>query len=127
MDKNFSDYIYTKLPLILYHNSYFAQKQKKSGSQRNKHDFEVSMPSCRMCCTNGPLHRSTNYKIMFLFTDPQRFYPFVHNHCYSIKLKPILYRYLQFSIHRFCLSIFVGNRVKKDLLIINSKIGRCPL
>ena len=29
--KDFADYIYTKLPSIYYHNSYFTQKQKISG------------------------------------------------------------------------------------------------
>ena len=32
-------------------------------------------------------------KILFLFTDFLRFYPFVQNHCYSIKLKAILYKF----------------------------------
>ena len=31
--KNFADYFYTKLPSLCYHKSYFAQKQKISGSQ----------------------------------------------------------------------------------------------
>ena len=71
------------------------------------------------------VNRSTNYEILFLFTDHLRFYPFVQNHCYtSIKLKAILYKYniQNFQFIDLCLSIFIGNRVTKDLLIIDSKI-----
>ena len=62
------------------------------GVKEKLHDFEMSMPSCRMCFTIM-VHRTTNYEIMFLFTDPLIFYPFAQNHCYSIKLKAVLYKY----------------------------------
>ena len=90
--KNFADYIRTKLPSIKYHNSYFAQKQKNQGVKEKKHDFGSLCPHVDVLHHNGSLHRSTKYKIMFLFTDPLRFYPFVQNHCYSTKVKAILYR-----------------------------------
>ena len=43
----------------------FCTKAKKYwGVKEKKHDFEMSMPSCRMCCSiNVSLHRSTNEKI----------------------------------------------------------------
>ena len=47
--KNFADYIYTKLPSIQHHDSYFAQKPKISGSQGKETDFEMSVPSCIGC------------------------------------------------------------------------------
>ena len=57
---------------------------------------------------------------MFLFTDPRRFHPSVQNHCYSIKLKAIWACIgIMCTIFNFIgSSIFIGNRVKKDLLII---------
>ena len=51
MDKNFTDYIGTKLLSVWYNNSYFAQKHKISGVEEKKHDFEMSIASGRMCCT----------------------------------------------------------------------------
>ena len=49
--KYFADYIYTKLPSIWYHNSYFNKCKKYQGVKEKKHDFEMSMPSCRICCS----------------------------------------------------------------------------
>ena len=37
--KNFADYIYTKLPLIQYNNSFFAQKQKNIRESRKETRF----------------------------------------------------------------------------------------
>ena len=56
------------------------------------------------------------------------FIAFVQNNCCGIKLKAISCRYnLQnVLIHRFIHFIVIDNRVKKDLLIIYSKILRCP-
>ena len=82
-----------EIVFILISQQLFCTKAINSRKSRKKNDFEMSMPKCRMCCQNGSLHRSTNYKITFLFTDSLRFYPFVQNHCYRIKLKAILYRY----------------------------------
>ena len=48
------------------------KNNKHQEINENKHDFEMSMPSCRMCCTIM-VHRSTNYEIMFLFMDPSDF------------------------------------------------------
>ena len=37
-------------------------KSKKSlGDKEEKHNFEMTMPSCRMCCTIMVRFRSTNY------------------------------------------------------------------
>ena len=50
--------------------------------------------------------------------------PHVGPHCYSIKLKATVYRYnmSNFQFIGLRLSIFIDNSVKKDLLMIHSKI-----
>ena len=64
------------------------------------------------------------FKIMFLLFDFLMFIAFVQNNCCGTKLKAMSCRYnLQiFLIHRFIHFIVIDNRVKKDLLIIYSKI-----
>ena len=90
MDKKFRRLYLHEIAFILVPQQLFCTKAKKyQGVKEKKHDFEKSMPSFRMCCTII-VHRSTNYEIMFLFTDPLSFHPFAQNHCYSIKLKAIL-------------------------------------
>ena len=52
------------------------KSKKYQGVKEKKHDFEMSMPSCRMCCT-----------IMVHFIGVpiiKSFYPLVQNHCYII-------------------------------------------
>ena len=73
MDKKFRRlYLHEIAFNLIPQQVFFAQSKKYQGVKEEKHDFEMSMPSCRMCCT-----------IMF----------HVQNHCYSIKLKAILDRY----------------------------------
>ena len=103
--KNFADYNYTKLPSIFHHNSYFAQKQKISGSQGKKQDFDMSMASCRMYCTiRGSLH----YKNMFLFTDTPEILPFCPKSLlqYQIEGKFYIGIICKFSIHSFMFIYF---------------------
>ena len=49
--KNFADYIYTELHSICYPTVIFLKSKTYHGVKEKKHDFEMSMPSCRMCCT----------------------------------------------------------------------------
>ena len=63
------------------------------GVKEKKHDFEMSMPSSGMCYTimahfiGVPIIKS--YSSSLTTCD---FTPLSKNHCYSIKLKAILYR-----------------------------------
>ena len=76
MDKIFRKLYLHEIAFNLIHKSFIAKSIKYQGvEQIMKHDFEMSLPSCRMC-----------YTIMVHFigvpiTDPLRFYPFVQNHC----------------------------------------------
>ena len=90
--KNFADYIYTNCLQFTTTTDILDKSKKYQGVKEKKHDFEISVPSCRMCCTIM-VHRSTNYKMMFLFTNPLSFDLFVQNHCYGITLRAILYKY----------------------------------
>ena len=70
MDKKFRKLYLHKIAFNLIPQQVFCTKAKKyQGVKEKKHDFEMSMPSCGMLYHNGSLHGSTNYKIMFLFTD----------------------------------------------------------
>ena len=75
--KNLADYIYTKLNCLQFNTTTVILHKSKKYQEVNekKHDFEMSMPSCRTCFTIM-VHRTTNYEIMFLFTDPLGFLPF---------------------------------------------------
>ena len=75
------------------------------------------------------LHEGMDISKSCFFLDFLEFIAFVQNNCCDIKMKTISFRYdLQtFLIHRFIHFIVIDNKVKKDLLIIYSKILRCPL
>ena len=73
------------------------KSRKYQGVKEKKHDFEMSMPSCRMCCT-----------IMVHFIEVR-----IIKSCSSSQTPEIL---------PFCPKSFIDNRMKKDLLIIYSKV-----
>ena len=59
---------------------------------------------------------------------PDVYIAFVQNNCCGVKSKAILYRnnLINFLIYRFIHFVVIDNRVKKNLLIIYSKM-RCKI
>ena len=49
--KNFAHYIYTKLPSFNTTTTILHKSKKYQGVKEKKHDFKMSIPLCRMCCT----------------------------------------------------------------------------
>ena len=48
MNSKYHNFIYTKLPSVLYYNSYFGQKGKSQGigGSEEEHDFNVNQNKC---------------------------------------------------------------------------------
>ena len=68
--KNFRLYLH-KIAFNLIPQQVFCTKAKKLWSQGKEKNFENVYARIKdVLHHNGSLHRSTNYKIMFLFTDP---------------------------------------------------------